>query len=56
MAAEHAWAKIIFLHNQKEGSWSEVASQIFTDFDTDGNGNLDKEELHAGLLSMGKWP
>ena len=41
-AAENAWAKILFLHSQKEGSWLDCAGAIFADFDADGAGVLDK--------------
>ena len=52
-ATDAAWEKIIKMALGDPKGWKERIKVMFKRFDTDGSGDIDVEELGAGLSSLG---
>ena len=53
-----AWTKILDIATGRkgsnyEGTWKDVVTKLFTDFDADGSGDVDLAELGQGLKMLG---
>ena len=48
-----AWGKILKIAQEDPKGWKERIKSMFMRFDADGSGDIDVEELGAGLSSLG---
>jgi Ca2+-binding EF-hand superfamily protein len=52
-ATEGAWTNILRMANEDPRGWQNRIKNMFKRFDTDGSGDIDIEELGAGIQSLG---